>query len=179
MQQGYRSSQVQVGDRFAAKVRRPLGPLGHLGPVAKWGCWLWVGDKHKSSTLTYGRFRYGDRKRNVRAHRLMWELVNGPIPEGMFVLHHCDNPLCVKPGHLYLGTASDNSVDMRTRGRAGGALLPHGKLREEDVAEIREIWEDRVIYGGKHPTMKQIGAAYGVSDSMVCLIVNRVWWKDV
>jgi hypothetical protein len=111
----------------------------------------------------------------------MWQVVNGPIPEGLFVLHRCDRPLCVKPAHLYLGSAADNTRDMLAKGRAGGTLPPHGKLSEEDVADIRQIWAARVNrgYNRSRPTQKEIGAAYGVSDAMICFIVNRKWWKDV
>jgi hypothetical protein len=103
----------------------------------------------------------------------MWTLVNGPIPDGLFVLHRCDRPLCVRPEHLYLGSAQDNSANLRAPGRAGGAALPpHRKLSEEDLAEVRSTYVK-----GRHPNMKEIAAAFGVSIPMIHYIVTRKWWK--
>lgn len=84
-------------------------------------CWGWT-----ASGQRYGKLRVSGVY--VNAHRFSWELHNGPIPEGMFVLHHCDNPPCTNPEHLYLGTNSDNMVDMVRRGRrlrlADGTFAP-------------------------------------------------------
>ena len=77
------------------------------------GCWEWTG------ALTHG---YGNVRRQAysdsKAHRLAWQMAYGPIPEGMQVLHHCDNRKCVRPDHLFLGTAADNLYDMLAKGRA-------------------------------------------------------------
>jgi hypothetical protein len=80
------------------------------------GCWLWQGsitDMGYGSIFGQGRRRY--------AHRLMWERTFGPIPVGQCVLHHCDNPRCVNPSHLFLGTKADNTRDMWSKGRQGGS----------------------------------------------------------
>jgi hypothetical protein len=103
----------------------------------------------------------------------MWELAYGRVPPGMFVLHRCDRPLCVKPGHLYLGTALENTRDMLAKGRAGGNLPPGGKLNEQSVTEIRRIW----AAGGV--TMKELGARFGVSGPMVWLVVHGKCWRWV
>jgi hypothetical protein len=162
---------------FRRRVQLPEGRLG------QWGCWTWNGQTSKASILTYGRFDdvTEGKKRHLRAHRMMWHLTYGPIPDGLMVLHKCDNPLCVKPAHLYLGTAADNTWDMLSRGRAGGTLPPHGKLTEEDVAEIRRIWVTREVQGRQrtHPTMKELGARYGVSDAMIHHVVHERWWKAI
>ena len=75
-------------------------------------CWLWLGNKY---TNGYGRLCVGGIERSV--HRLSWEFANGPIPADLFVCHHCDVPACVRPDHLFLGTARDNAIDMVAKGR--------------------------------------------------------------
>lgn len=87
--------------RFDAKVQR--------GP----SCWLWVGHVAAGG---YGYFRR--RGKIVRAHRHAWESAHGPVPPGLYVCHRCDNRRCVRPDHLFLGTALDNARDMRSKGRA-------------------------------------------------------------
>jgi hypothetical protein len=87
-------------------------------PVPFSGCWLWTDSCHRSG---YGqlfvRSRTNRFAKNVRAHRLSWELHNGEIPEGQYVLHKCDVRSCVNPDHLFLGTHEENMIDMcRKRG---------------------------------------------------------------
>ena len=76
------------------------------------GCWEWTGSKNDKG---YGRV-YADRDEK-RAHRAMWEQAHGPVPDGLWVLHRCDNPPCVNPDHLFLGTPLDNVRDMMAKGR--------------------------------------------------------------
>jgi hypothetical protein len=78
------------------------------------GCWEWTGCRHHQ--WRYGHFR--KEGKNVQAHRFSWELAHGrPVPDGMMVCHSCDNPPCVNPAHLFLGTAKDNVRDMLSKGR--------------------------------------------------------------
>src|ERR1035438_7769338 len=75
-------------------------------------CWVWLSTKNKQS---YGVFAI--KRKSVKAHRISWEIKNGKIPDRIFVLHKCDNPQCVNPDHLFLGSAKDNTQDMLSKGR--------------------------------------------------------------
>lgn len=74
-------------------------------------CWPWIGYRDKWGYGGFTRFR------KLLAHRVAWTIANGPIPDDMLVLHHCDNPPCCNPGHLFVGTHQDNMDDMAKKGR--------------------------------------------------------------
>lgn len=105
------------------------------------GCWEWTGQRSREGASRrrgagYGQFM-GTWTRIVQAHRYSWELHNGPIPGGMFVCHRCDNPGCVRPDHLFLGTPKDNTDDMVRKGRQVrgpelGAKVRAGRQRVAD-----------------------------------------------
>jgi hypothetical protein len=102
-------------DRFEARTSRHAG-----------ACWLWTGSR---SAEGYGSIRVDGKMR--KAHRVAWELANGPIPagagaHGTCVLHRCDNPSCVNPDHLFLGTNADNARDRQAKGRTASANLTLG-----------------------------------------------------
>ena len=116
------------------ETRLPLRGLGFDAYVEKTeNCWLWTGGRSKQNGAGYGRFRIGEEK--VQAHVYSYLRSCGEIPEGMFVLHHCDTPLCVRPDHLYLGTQKENMADMFARGRAASQSrthCPHGHPYDEE-----------------------------------------------
>lgn len=153
-------------DRFMAKVDQSSGPNG---------CWLWTASR---DPLGYGFFRMTPGETMWRAHRAAWTLLVGPIPAGLVVCHHCDNPPCVNPAHLFLGTDADNCADRVAKGRSSrrvshrGETSPLAKLTEQDVREIRERYARGGIY------QRELGVEYGVSQTEVGRIVRGVRWRQ-
>jgi hypothetical protein len=97
------------------------------------GCWVWGAATFDTG---YGMFSAGEK--TVRTHRYVWEAIYGPIPDGLDVCHHCDNPPCVRPDHLFLGTDQTNTDDKVAKRRHGfGENHPGAKLSDAQVAEIR------------------------------------------
>jgi hypothetical protein len=90
-----------------------------VNKLARDGCWEWLGSAPKRPG--YGRFNTGIKRAGnwvvINAHRYSWELHNGPVPKGLWVLHRCDNRVCIRPDHLFLGSVTDNNRDMIAKGR--------------------------------------------------------------
>jgi hypothetical protein len=113
-----------------------------------------------------------------RAHRVSWLLAHGTIPEGMNVLHICDNGVCVNPAHLYLGTQKDNVADMMNRGRFNPGHRHNGerhhkaKLHESQIKEIRQFAANGV-------TGTELSRRYGIAQSQIREIIRREAWKHV
>lgn len=122
------------------------------------GCWLWDGSLVANGYGHLGRRRNG-KKIDYRAHRYSFEMHNGPIPEGLCVLHTCDVRNCVNPEHLFLGTPLDNAKDRDLKGRR------RSKLSNEDVVSIRLF----LNLGAKG---RDIAEAFGVSQPTVSYIKN-------
>lgn len=105
-----------------------------------------------------------------RVHRVVWAEVHGPIPEGMFVCHHCDNPPCINIDHLFLGTPADNMRDRDAKGRNARGLTHWHKLTAE------EVWAIRDRLAEENSTQEVIAREFGVSQVMVSRIyLNRSW----
>lgn len=135
------------------------------------GCWLWTASL---ATAGYGRLNLGKAGR-ILAHRFSWELHTGPVPEGLFVCHHCDNPRCVNPAHLFLGTGADNSRDMVSKGRrpsTQGEQNPHAKLTTEQVKEIRAARQAGQTY-------KALAEQYGVTMCNVRFLCLGITWRNI
>lgn len=132
-------------------------------------CWDWTAGKHRQG---YGQFKLDGRQQ--LAHRFSYQLYIGGITDGLCVCHKCDNPACVNPSHLFLGTQNDNMHDCANKGRSfdsSGEKNGMSKLTEEDVRTIRTMYAS----GARQA---DIAREFGVSRSTIYLIVhNRHWTK--
>lgn len=133
-------------------------------------CWLWTGNK---DTNGYGHLTINHK--TCLSHRVSFELFKHPIPDGLWVLHKCDNPSCVNPDHLFLGTPKDNTQDMIKKGRKAlivGEAHPFSKLKCDDVRNIRTLRSDGV-------SQSLIAKRYGVDQALISRIVNHKIWRTV
>jgi len=154
----------EVPERFWSKVQRTED------------CWPW---KASTDGRGYGHFMLPtgtSQGRLVKAHRFAWELTFGSIPNGLCVLHRCDNPSCVRPDHLFLGTLGDNARDMVAKGRFVMPKQPHGeqhsqaRLTESNVHLIRRTYELRNM------TMQVLARQYKVGLTTVFDVLHRKTW---
>jgi hypothetical protein len=138
------------------------------------GCWEWTG------TMAHGYGYFWSGRTNRRAHRVMWERVFGPIPEGMNVRHRCDNPRCVRPDHLELGTQAENIGDVVARGRRWKGGRPIERHRGEWNGRAKLTWaiveEIRASYTGARGQKSDLAAKYDVSKSSIGRILDRKSW---
>lgn len=110
---------------------------------------------------------------HVYSHRLAWELSSGPIPDDLWVLHHCDNPPCCRPEHLYLGTPADNAHDREIRQRGSrGEHQPKSLLTERDIPTIFAM-------AGSGKTQREIGATFHVSQGAIWKVLTRQTWRHI
>lgn len=143
--------------------------LGPKDPITK--CVPWIGAKQSTG---YGVFKVDGSM--ILAHRLAWEFANGPIPEGLYVLHDCDHPNCCNPGHLQTGTNADNRADCCRKGRQSkgekhgltlrGEKNGSAKLTEAQVLDIFASTESGV----------DLAARYGVSQATISAICTGKTW---
>jgi len=130
-------------------------------------CWPWQGTMRSDG---YGRFWMQGRYQ--RAHRVAWELANGPIPDGLIVCHACDNPPCCNAEHLWVGTDADNIADRKRKGRNNSCRgEKHGRavLTRKDVDEIRKVYPDL--------NLRELSQRYGVAQTTVWNVLHGVTWS--
>ena len=162
-------------NRFWAKVNKNGSIPLHCSELGN--CWVWTAAKSNG----YGVFGRGRKEEGQTvAHRMSWELHYGPIPLSFNVLHKCDNPSCIRPDHLFIGTQKDNLKDCAQKKRTASQKYPelrqgkgNVKLSEKDVKTIRESYKS----GGF--TVVGLGKTFGVYHSQICRIINRKSWKWV
>jgi hypothetical protein len=134
-------------------------------------CWVWLG------RVRYDGYGVIDVDREeTGAHRVSYALFVGPVPASLAVLHRCDNRRCVNPGHLFLGTNTDNSFDMVAKDRqAKGEGVGTSKLTEQQVREARRLYHFRQRGSGTHALARR----FGVSQSTIWAAINGMQWRHV
>jgi hypothetical protein len=150
---------MSLEERFWSKVE----VTGHRG-----SCWLWTGNTRKG----YGRIWGGGRLQS--AHRTAYELTVGKIPNDMLVCHTCDNPACVNPEHLFLGTKSDNAFDSVNKGRwciENGEACQFSKLTWVQVTEIRRLSDTGL-------SQRAIAKRFDVTQANVWSILHDKTWQQ-
>jgi len=134
-------------------------------------CWNWTACKNSDG---YGQFWID--VTNYLAHRIAYELAFGPIPDRLHVLHHCDNPGCVRVSHLFLGTDKDNMDDKTKKGRgnqASGEKHGMAKLTEDKVKQIRKAYSDG------NTTLVKLAEKYEVEPKTIHRVIHAETWKNV
>lgn len=145
-------------ERFESKVYYALD-----------GCWYWTG---YLNTRGYGVVRVG--RKTALAHRFSYSIHKGEIPNGLFACHRCDNPSCINPDHIFLGTNQDNMNDMKLKGRSQdnlGHKNPKAKLNEEQVIKIRSI--------SHMLSPKSLAEMFDVSRACIYDVLKRKRWNHI
>ena len=155
-----------IGERFMDNVKKSIE-----------GCWEWTGGirgpSGYGSICVTKRFAGTKTERSVGAHRLSYEMHVDDIPPGLFVCHKCDNPKCVRPGHLFLGTNQENQEDAARKGRSNMGVRHHfAKLDPDKVRDIR-----RRHAAGE--TKAALARAFGVHKKTMKAVVERTKWRFV
>ena len=133
-------------------------------------CWEWLAGTNGRG---YGFFYINGKQ--LLAHRVSWEMVNGSIPDGLDVLHDCDNGLCINPRHLHLGTQAQNAKEAVARGLmlSAGELNPNSKLREAEILEIRRLASTGRL------SQRNLAAIFRVGPPTINGIVTDKTWRHL
>ncbi len=166
---------VPLADRFWSRIEKTDG------------CWNWNGSTVHNG---YGQISRGGRGgKHVRAHRLAWELANGPIPDGMLVCHSCDNRRCCNPAHMFIGTPADNTRDMKMKGRgvdpprndpnrnAFRVNPPRGEKNYNAKLTVAEVSEIRDIYARGGSSYGALSVLFGVAKGTICSVIKGRTWR--
>ncbi len=169
--QAARAPLPDLAEHFWAQVNKHSG---HQVPYVDGECWLWIGRFQRPGygAVNLCRFRKTG-TREGRAHRIAWELTHGPVPDGLFVLHHCDTPACVRPSHLFVGSQLANRQDASQKQR-----VPHGeavwvaKLTAAQVQDIRRLRQAGT-------STYRLALDFSVTRGTISAVVRRLTWKHV
>lgn len=169
-------------ERFWSNVNK----TGKTMPHMESSCWDWSAAKN-----IYGYGRCGGGYRTVLAHRFLWTIELGDIPQGLFVCHKCDNPACVNPNHLFLGTALDNTRDKENKGRGNHATgdkcgsrtkpekRPRGESNTNSKLTVFDILAIRDMFATGLFTKAKLASEFNVSTTLIRNIVKRRIWKHI
>ncbi len=161
-----------MSKRGAKSIAPEIRFWRHVTFCANSGCWFWTGAVQRKN---YGHMGLGGRGAgNVIASRFSYQLHYGLIPDGLFVCHHCDQPLCVNPDHLFIGTNADNMSDCSKKGRAKGPSFkgsehPSAKLTDDAVRDIRTSALTGVALAKK----------YGVRPTLISEVRRHRIWRHI
>jgi len=175
-------SNLTIEERFWSKVDKSMG---------KNSCWPWKAGH--SSTFASHKFGYGmfniTKRQPISSHRMAWMLTNGEIPPGLCVCHHCDNPPCCNPSHLFLGAISDNNKDMVKKGRCNSRGLPgkrkntkfikkgedhhHSKFTDKQIIEMRKDYNNPAF------KKKDIAKKYNAHYCTIWRICTQRGWTHI
>lgn len=133
-------------------------------------CWMWTASVAGKG---YGQMKLPKQRKQEYSHRLSYMIYKGEIPEGKYVCHTCDNPRCVNPDHLFIGTNKENLQDMKAKGRSTfGEKNARAKLTEEQVKQIKSCLDSGM-------TQTQIAAAFNIHQVHVSRIKNGLRWEHL
>lgn len=152
--------------RFWDKVNKN----GPIHPTLKTRCWEWTACLARG----YGAIQVSGGI--IKVHRMSWQLHKGDIPEGLFVLHRCDNPICVNPTHLFLGTHQDNMKDMKAKERTNAVEGEQHHLAKMTVSKVKELRNLREQTGLSYD---KLAKRFGISTMQAYDIIKRKAWKHV
>ena len=139
-------------------------------------CWLWQGGE--KSKAGYGKIGLGGRgATQVLAHRFSYELHNGPIPDGLVVMHSCDNPRCVNPSHFSVGTHSENTIDSVRKGRWKSIPPMHcGESQHSSKLTVEDV---RLIRDNPDIPTKELALRFGTNPTSIQKVRSRKTWKHI
>ncbi len=178
-----RAAAMSLSDEELARLEAWLRGRATIG--APDDCWEW---QRGRTVAGYGTARFGGKQ--TVASRAVWALLYGPIREGAYICHHCDNPPCVNPAHLFLGTPSDNVQDMIRKGRmncvktdasraSARSLMRAMRARQRRPLNARLTDEQVAAILADSRSQDAIAADYGVAQTTISLIKRRLTWRDV
>jgi len=155
-----------TSDNFWCKVNKQSGRYGSNGQFPT-ECWEWTGCTNRG----YGEIRFY--RKQQKTHRVSWILHFGEIPNELSVLHKCDNPTCVRPDHLFLGTPKDNHTDGVNKGRIHfPSQKSRRKCTEEQVREIRRLYSNGI-------SDYRLSEQFSVSRGTIYSMVNNLTYKEI